>query len=256
MRAAPRRRGWTHPAVRGIGLGCALLALPLGAASASGVASGVASARVGPAPSAAAVLAHAVKTYADVRTMRASFEQALTNPITDATAVSHGDYIQQRPNRLSVRFSDPADDASDRIVADGSSVWVYVPSATPGRVVRMPIGTGAGATSVDFVGQFLTTPEERFSTTDGGADTVDGRRVRIVILVPKGDSQFTQAKLWIGEDDGVVRQFEVTDVNGTIRHVRLSKIAFNVPVERGTFTFTPPPGVKVVDQQSLSRQTG
>jgi len=208
----------------------------------------------GPTPAASA-LAHAVRTYADVHTVRATFEQALTNPITGVTAISHGDYVQQRPNRLTVRFTDPAEDADDRIVADGASVWVYVPSATPGRVVRMPIRTAAGVTAVDFVGQYLTAPEERYTVGDGGTDTIDGHLTRIVILLPKTESQFTQVKLWIGEDDGIVRAFETKDVNETVRHIRLSKIAFNVPVTRGLFTFTPPPGVKVVDRATLTGET-
>jgi outer membrane lipoprotein carrier protein len=211
-------------------------------------------AAAGPSPAASA-LAHAVRTYADVHTVRAAFEQALTNPITGVTAVSHGDYVQQRPNRLTVRFTDPAEEAEDRIVADGASVWVYVPSATPGRVVRMPIGTAAGATAVDFVGQYLTAPEQRYTVGDGGTDMVDGHATRIVVLVPKTESQFTQVKLWIGEDDGIVRVFETTDVNETVRHIHMSKIAFNVPVTRALFTFTPPPGVKVVDRSTLSGET-
>ncbi len=236
-----------------LGRACAVVALaavPLGARPVS-----VPARPQSAVPSASAVLARAVKAYADVRTMRAAFEQALTNPITGATAVSHGEYIQERPNRLAVRFIDPPDDANDRIVADGAWVWVYVPSATPGRVVRMPLGSGAGATSVDFIGQFLTAPEDHYVASDGGADTVAGHATRAVILVPKGESQFTQAKLWIDLEDAVVRQFEVTDVNGTIRHVRLTKIAFNIPVDRGTFTFTPPAGVKVVDQAHLAGET-
>jgi outer membrane lipoprotein carrier protein len=208
-----------------------------------------------PDPSAATVLARAVKTYADVRTMRASFEQALTNPITGTTAISRGEYVQQRPSRLSVRFTDPPDDSADRIVADGVTVWVYIPSATPGRAIRMPVRTGAAATSVDFIGQFLTAPEEHFAVSDGGADTVATRRTHVVVLVPKDASPFEKVRLWIDDTDGVVRQFEVTDVNGTVRHVRLDKIALNIPVDRSMFIFTPPRGVKVVDQATLAGET-
>ena len=53
--------------------------------------------------------------------------------------------------------------AGDRIVADGKWVWVYLPSATPDQVIRMPVGDGhstpaGGAVSLDFISQFLTDP--------------------------------------------------------------------------------------------------
>ncbi len=203
------------------------------------------------AQSADAVLDRAVAAYANVKTTRASFEQQLTNPITGTTAASRGEYVQQRPNRLSVRFTDPADEQRDRIVADGAWVWVFVPSATPNQVVKMPVGTGEGAATVDFIGEFLTSPRERFTISDAGADTVSGRRVHAVTLVPKDDhTPFTKATMWVDET-GIVRQFEVADTNGTIRRVRLTKVAFNVPVDRSTFVFTPPPGVKVVDHATM-----
>jgi outer membrane lipoprotein carrier protein len=209
------------------------------------------------AQTADAVLSRAIAAYANVKTARASFEQTLTNPITGTTAQSHGEYVQQRPSRLSVRFTDPPDEQRDRIVADGSSVWVYVPSATPNQVVKMPIGAGTGAATVDFIGQLLTGPRDRFDVTDVGPDTVQGRHAHAITLVPKDEqAQFTKATIWVDDGDGVVRQFEVADANGTIRRIRLTSVAFNVPVDRSAFVFTPPPGVKVVDHNTMTGGTG
>jgi len=204
-----------------------------------------------------AVLTHAMSAYANVKTARASFEQTLTNPITGTTAQSHGEYVQQRPSHLSVRFTDPPDEQRDRIVADGSSVWVYVPSATPNQVVKMPIGAGTGAATVDFIGQLLTGPRDRFDVTDAGTDTIQSRHTHAITLVPKDEqAQFAKATIWVDDGDGVVRQFEVTDANGTVRRIRLTTVAFNVPVDRSAFVFTPPPGVKVVDHNTMTGGNG
>lgn len=202
---------------------------------------------------ATAVLDHAVAAYAHVTTARGTFEQTLTNPFTGTSAVARGEFTQERPSRLAIRFTDPPD---DRIVADGKWVWVYVPSATPGQVVRMPVNDDAaaatgGAASVDIISQFLTSPGGRFDVTAAGTDTVAGRPTRAIVMVPHDAAQFTRAKLWVDDGDGVVRQFEVTDSGGTMRHVRLTKVAFNVPVDRSAFVFKPPAGVKVVDQASM-----
>jgi outer membrane lipoprotein carrier protein len=202
---------------------------------------------------ATATLTHAVDAYAKVTTARGSFEQSLTNPLTGTTAVARGDFIQQRPSHLAVHFTAPS--ADDRIVADGKWVWVYVPSATPGQVMRMPVSdeaAGNGPVGVDFLTQFLAKPMmDRYAVSDAGADTVAGARTHAIVLIPRGAAQFTRAKLWVDDTDGVVRQFEVADASGTIRRVRVLKVTFNVPVDRAAFTFTPPAGVKVVDQSSM-----
>lgn len=200
-----------------------------------------------------AVLNHAVVTYAHVTTVRGTFEQTLTNQFTGTTAIARGEFVQERPSRLSIRFTEPS---GDRIVADGKWVWVYVPSATPGQVVRMPVTDDAGAptgtaASVDFISEFLTKPGGRYDVSNAGTDTVVSRPTHIIVLVPHDSSQFSRARLWVDDGDGVVRQFEVTDPNGTVRHVRLLTVVFNGPVDRSAFAFRPPSGVKVVDQASL-----
>jgi outer membrane lipoprotein carrier protein len=200
-----------------------------------------------------AVLNHAVAAYAHVTTVRGTFEQSLANPFTGTTASARGEFVQERPSRLSIRFTEPL---GDRIVADGKWVWVYVPSATPGQVVRTPVtdDTGAptgSAASVDFISQFLTNPAGRFDVSGAGTDTVVAHLTHVIVLLPHDSAQFTRAKLWVDDADGVVRQFEVTDPSGTVRHVRLLTVAFNGPVDRSSFTFRPPAGVKVVDQASM-----
>jgi outer membrane lipoprotein-sorting protein len=70
-----------------------------------------------------------------------------------------------------------------------------------------------------------------------------------VVLVPRDPNDpIARAKLWIDDGNSYVRQFEVTDPSGTLRRVRVQDETFNGPVNRSLFKFTPPPGVKVVDQ--------
>jgi outer membrane lipoprotein carrier protein len=211
-------------------------------------------------PTAAAALKHAAAVYARVTTARGSFEQTLTNPLTGSSpVVARGDFQQERPSRLSVRFTDPS---GDRIVADGKWVWVYLPSAAPDQVVRMPVTDAhntpnGGAVSLDFISQFLTDPATRFTITGAGADTLGGHQTTVAILVPHDpEDQIARAKLWIDDNDGIVRQFEVTDPSSTVRRVRVETETFNVPVDRAAFEFTPPRGVKIVDQSTLVNGAG
>jgi len=203
-----------------------------------------------PAQSVDATIDRAVAAYAKLKTARATFEQTITNPLTGTKVVAKGEYLQQVPGRLSVRFTDPK---GDRIVADGEVLWAYLPSSNPGQVMRLPL-TEAGTGSVDLAAQFLKDPRSKYTITDAGAATVSNRATRALNLVPKSPMQFTTATVWIDNADGTVRQFEVTDANGLTRRVRLTSLAINVPVSPDAFKFTPPKGVKVFDQAALMGQ--
>ena len=197
------------------------------------------------APGAAAAIDRAAAAYAKVRTVRATFEQTLKNPLTGSVLVSRGEFLQQRPNRLAVRFTDPA---GDRIVADGKYVWLYLPSTTPGQVIRTPVSQAAGVGTVDLTARFLDAPRARYTIGDAGADTVGGRPARVVTLVPRTAQPFVRATVWIDDADATVRQFEVVDQNGVTRRVRLTSLTLNGPVDGSAFAFKVPRGVKVYTQ--------
>ncbi|MEJ7809405.1 MAG: outer membrane lipoprotein chaperone LolA [Gemmatimonadaceae bacterium] len=209
------------------------------------VASARAQAAAQPAPN--ATLDRAIAAYAKVKTVRASFTQTITNPLLGRTFTSAGDVTQQRPGYLSVRFTQPA---NDRIVADGKYLWVYLPSSTPGQVIRMPVGKG-GAGVPDVTAQFLESPRTRYDIADAGRATAAGRPARALKLTARDSSlPFTTATVWVDDADALVRQFEVTDGSGVTRRVTISKLAVNGAVSRSTFTFAPPKGVRVFDQGS------
>src|SRR5215207_10497465 len=79
------------------------------------------------------LLDRAVAAWTKVKTARATFEQTITNSLTGRTLTATGEYQQQRPGKLSVRFAEPA---NDRIIADGKNLWLYLPSTAPGQVIR------------------------------------------------------------------------------------------------------------------------
>jgi outer membrane lipoprotein carrier protein len=203
------------------------------------------------------ILARASAAYEHVTTVKASFEQTLASGLTGDTSQAKGEMLQLRPNRLSVRFTQPA---GDRIVADGTWLWVYAPSATPGQVIKMPLAGGGAddneTAAVDFVREFIESPRTRFDVSAGPADTAVGHKAHVLVLVPKKPGQYTKATVWVDDDDGVVRQFEVVDGTGSTRRIRFTKLAFNVPVDRSQFTYTPPNGVKVVDRQAMLNGSG
>ena len=192
-----------------------------------------------------AVMQRAVQAYADLRSVRAEFRQTITNPITGTNSVSRGVLLRKDPNLLSINFTDPK---GDRVVSDGQSLWVYLPSSAPGQVMRMSAKANNALAMVDPGGVFLTSPASRFDMSDGGIATVQGRKTNIVNLVPKqANGTFTRARLWIDAVNGYVRQFEVTDPNGLKRVVTITSIQPNAVVSAPEFRFTPPKNVRVLD---------
>lgn len=207
----------------------------------------------GPAPTPAkqqesvdATIRRAIAAWGKVKTLRATFEQTLTNPITGSALVSRGTLEQRKPNQLAITFNDPA---GDRIVGDGKHVWVYLQSATPGQVIKLAT-TDAGAAGTDLIGQFLNTPRSKYDATDAGAEKIGTRSARAVVLLAKpGQSlPFVRAKVWVDAADGLIRQFEATDANGIARRVRLVTIQPNATVNAKAFTFTVPSGVRIVER--------
>lgn len=191
------------------------------------------------------IMDRAVKGYAEMRSMRADFRQTITNPLTGTKATSNGVLLRKDPNLLSITFSDPK---GDRLVSDGSTLWVYLPSSAPGQVIRMPANADGSTGMVDPGGLFLSSPATRFTISGSGSATIGGRKTAIVNLVPKrSNNAFTRARVWIDAADYTIRQFEIVDANGLTRLVTISNVRPNVTIAASSFKFTPPKGARVID---------
>lgn len=199
------------------------------------------------AQSAEAIIDRAASAYARLNSMRAGFTQTLTNTLTGNTQTTSGVILRKKPNFLSIDF-----ESGDRITADGSNLWLYLPSSVPGKVVRMPY-TGANATAFDPADQFLDSPRSKFSVSSAGTATISGHPTHAVTLVPKRpNNAFTAAKIWIDDEDSTIRQFDLESANGLTRHVVITSFTANPAVGRASFRFAVPKGSKIVDQSGLA----
>ena len=196
-----------------------------------------------------AVIDKAVATYNKTKTSRGTFEQAITNPLTGSTVKAIGEFQQQRePARFSFRFVQPK---GDMIIGDGKWLWVYLPSSTPGQVIKVPM-TDGGAGSLDLASRFFDSPKTRFTIADAGTATVAGRAAHALVLKPKSSTEpFTQAKGWIDNADGTLRQFETVEPSGITRLVTVTAVTPNAPVDERLFSFKAPKGARIVDQAVL-----
>lgn len=183
------------------------------------------------------------KAWAATSTLEARFDQRITNPVIGRTATSRGTYRQARPGKISIDFTDPA---GDRIVGDGTSLWVYLPSSAPGQVLKLPADAD-GAIVADLLGQLLDTPRRAFTISGGEAQTIDGRSTTRVQLIPRaaGSAPFTKAVLWLDTQEPRPVRVQVIDPQGVDRTITLTSWAPEAKLAKDAFRFNVPKGVKV-----------
>jgi len=192
------------------------------------------------------LLDRAARAVASSRTLRAAFEQSLTNPDLRETRTARGDFMQQGPSKFAFRFSDPAGDA---IVSDGTAIWVYLPSSARGQALKLPIAQGA---QLDLITQLLTAPRTSYRITEGPTDEINGHSVSVFMLAPRSpNAPFTKATLWIDREDALVRQLEAVEPSGLVRRIRFRDIRTDIELPRDALTFVVPPNVKVLDASGL-----
>lgn len=195
--------------------------------------------------SAATLVDRASHQYRTARTIRASFEQTLNSPATGGTHTAKGEYFQSG-SRFALRFTDPSGDA---IVSDGAALWLYLPSTAKGQVMKMPSQAGQG---MDVLAMLISAPKSSYVSARVRDETVDSHATTMFALSPKNaDLPFTHATLWIGKSDALIWQLETVELSGLVRRVHFTSVRTDVDLPADALTFSPPPGVRVLDQSAL-----
>lgn len=197
-----------------------------------------------PSETAAQVVGRASRVYKQLTGLEADFRQHLEDPMV-GNLDSKGKLSQVGKNRFAMRFSDPANEA---IVIDGTKVWVYTPSTSPGQVLRFPIPSSS-AYGINLLDWFMDNPLDRYRMTYVTTEAVGGRRADAVLLEPTARGlPFRRATLWFDREDGLPRRFEIDESQGLKRTVVLSNVRPNASIPPSTFIFKVPDGVRVIDQ--------
>lgn len=196
-------------------------------------------------PDPVALVRRAGSTYRTLSSLQADFVQVIEDTRMGDSLRSAGRLYQAGQNGFAMRFSDPPDEA---IVLDGRFAWFYTPSTTPGQVIRMPMESDP-VYGVNLLARILDRPAERYEITPVRSDTLGGRRVSVVALVPRAANvNFRRAVLWLDGEEALPRRIELEESPGARRVLTLTRIRPNAPIPREMFEFRVPRGVRVVDQ--------
>lgn len=197
------------------------------------------------AQDAPALVRRAGSVYRGLGSLQADFVQVIQDPMMGDTLPSTGKLYQSGQNLFAMRFTDPPEEA---IVIDGRYSWFYTPSTAPNQVIRMPVESDP-VYGVNLLARILDRPADRYETTWVRADTLGGRRVGVVSIVPRGTNvNFRSAVLWLDLEDALPRRIELEEGPGVRRILTLWKIRPNATIPRAVFEFKVPKGVRVVDQ--------
>lgn len=187
------------------------------------------------------LLERASARYQQMATFCADFRQEVQVTVLRQTVRSGGVLCQARPDRFDMRFNDPE---GDRLVADGSHLWVYFPSTDPGQVFRTNMAGMDGR--FDLHREFLSDVGNRYTATAEGTESLDGRTLRIIRLEPRVPSPYVRARIWVDEQDFMIRRVEILEESESIRTLHLSGYRINPSLPADQFRFTPPAGVQVI----------
>ena len=157
--------------------------------------------------------------YREVRAICADFAQVIEVRVMRDTVESAGRICQQRPNLLSMRFTDPD---GDMVISDGDYLWAYYPSRNERQVMRQRVSDSPGRE--DFFREFLEDPGTKYEAEEGGIEIVEGRDCRVVTLTPRAGASYRRARLWIDTGDHVIRRIEIHEQSENVRTVTLTDI--------------------------------
>jgi outer membrane lipoprotein carrier protein len=192
----------------------------------------------------AAIAQRASRIYRNLTSIRADFHQVIEDRMIGAQE-SRGHLVQSGASKLAMRFTDPEGDA---IVLDGTSVWIYTPSTTPGQVIRSAIPHDP-VYGPNVLARILDRPTERYQLGYLRPDTLGAQVVDVVEFIPAvEDPLFRRAVIWFDRAAGLPRRLELQEIGGVQRMLDLFRIRLNLPVSAETFRFRVPPGVRVVER--------
>lgn len=189
------------------------------------------------------LLSRAEATYDGLRSMRARFVQKIEITLLGRERTGSGDWYQKGRGRFKMDFSDPE---GDLIVADGTTLWLYYPSTHPGQVIRSTIDANAtGAGMVDLQGRIFEEAARAYDAVLEGRREVAEHATWLVALTPRAESPYRKVRVWIDVESLLVRRFEITEENETLRTVELHDLEPNASIPDEEFSFTPPAGTDV-----------
>jgi outer membrane lipoprotein carrier protein len=183
--------------------------------------------------------------YNHLRTLRARYTEHYTGMGLDRT--ESGTLLLRKPGLMRWSYDTPAGKV---FVLDGHNAWFYTPgdaqvSRTPAKQLddlRSPLRLLLGHTQ-------LAKELDRIAVTASGPPGAEGQAF-IITGVPKGMAERVRMLTLTVTPTGEILGMKIEETDGATTDFTFTQIEEDHPIAATAFTFTPPPGVSIVDGQS------
>ena len=190
------------------------------------------------------VVARGSRAYEALSSFQATFRQHFDDKMIDQPD-SRGVLYQEGKNHFAMRFTDPPKDA---IIADGTRLWVYTPSETPGQVMRYPLQNHP-TYGTNLLGTFLDNAVDRYRITYLRSEEIDSHMTDAVVMEPiANDMPFRRATIWFDRESSLPRRLEIEESRDHKRTLQLTQLQINRSIPPAIFVCKPPQGTKIIDQ--------
>jgi len=162
------------------------------------------------------------------------FKQTLLDDDKNIVQQSRGTLALQRPGKFAWHYTDPFE---QRIIADGSELWIY--DVELDQVTVKPMDQGLANAPIMILMKQADISEQ-FEVNEVG----QRKFLYWVELLPHGGG-FEYTHIYIGIDDDQVRAMEMKDQFGQSTQIVFENLRVGVVHDPATFRFVPPPGVDV-----------
>ena len=166
--------------------------------------------------------------------LSAEFKQTLLDEDKNIVQQSSGTLALQRPGKFAWIYTEPFE---QRIIADGSELWVY--DVELDQVTVKPMDESISNAPI------MILMKESDVTQQFNVIEVGQRKFLYWIELEPQAKDLEYQRIFIGLDDGTVRAMELQDQFGQSTQIVFDNLRVGVVHNPATFKFVPPDGVDV-----------
>ncbi|MBL8024760.1 MAG: outer membrane lipoprotein carrier protein LolA [Fibrobacteres bacterium] len=171
-------------------------------------------------------------------TLKTDFTLSIIWILKDTTENKKGSFTLKKPNMYRVELGDAI------FVNDGKTVSRYSPG------LKQLVIQDSKALGGDFQpGEWLFRYSDRFTSTNGIKENINGTACESFSLTPKEKDRFKKIDVSVSLADSMPRKIRTVDRNDNEATYMLNGIVLNSKIADKTFKFKPPKGTETIDMR-------
>jgi chaperone LolA len=177
------------------------------------------------------------KTYSEVKTVEAQFQQKIVISALKRQREMKGEFFYKRGKGFLWKYTVPTEKI---FLYDGSVVWQE--EADKPYVIKEKVN------KEKMEGNFLDLVDDvtRLDTFFTVKETTRQDDLDVLLLIPKKEGALQSARLWV-DSNSLIRRLEITEITGNVNTISFFSVKTNKRVSDSLFVFKP--GDKQVEER-------